>query len=52
MRILSSRGHSEARDDAQALLERDFDLTTDDGRLVASHLRFLFALNINWSLIS
>lgn len=42
----------QARDDAQALLERDFDLTTDDGRLVASHLRFLFARNINWSLIS
>ena len=42
----------EARDDAQALLDRDFDLQTDDGRLVAAHLRFLFARNTNWSLIS
>ena len=42
----------QARDEAQALLNADFDLTTDDGRLVARQMKFLFARQTNWGLIS
>ena len=42
----------EARDEAQALLERDFDLQSPDGQLVARQMKFLFARNTNWGLIS
>lgn len=42
----------EARDAAQRLLERDFELQSPDGTIIARQLRFLFARNINWSLIS
>ena len=41
-----------ARDEAQALLEADFELATPDGQLVARQLRFLFHRQTNWGLIS
>ncbi len=42
----------EARDEAQALLNEDFELATPDGQLVARQLRFLFHRQTNWGLIS
>ena len=42
----------EARDEAQRLLESDFELATPDGQMVHRHMQFLFRRNVNWGLIS
>ena len=41
-----------ARDEAQRILDNDFDLTTPDGQLLQRHMRFLFSRETNWGMIS
>ena len=41
-----------ARDEAQHILDDDFELQSPDGQLLQRHMRFLFARNTNWGMIS
>lgn len=41
-----------ARDEAQRILENDFELTTPDGQMLQRHMRFIFSRDTNWGMIS
>ena len=43
---------ADAREEAQRLLEADFELASPEGVVVARQLRFLFHRHVNWGLIS
>ena len=41
-----------ARDEAQRILDEDYDLTTPDDQLLQRNMRFLFSRETNWGMIS
>ena len=41
-----------ARNEAQRILDEDFNLVSPPGQLLQRHMRFLFARNTNWGMIS
>ena len=41
-----------ARDEAQRILDEDFDLSTPDGQMLQRTMRFLFSRDTNWGMIS
>ena len=41
-----------ARDEAQRILEEDFELKSADGKMLQRTMRFLFSRDTNWGMIS